>query len=41
MNCNHNEVISFTLPIDLPKDISGLYIFDADKSYSKEEASKK
>ena len=39
-NCNIERVISFTLPVDLPKDISGLYMFQAYKNNNKEIASK-
>ena len=38
--CDTSKTISFTLPIDLPKDDSGLYIFNADSTWSRIEASK-
>ena len=31
-NCDLDKTISFTLPIELPKDTSGLFIFNADKT---------
>ncbi len=39
-NCDTNRVISFTLPIDLPQDVSGLYMFQGNKSLDKLEAAK-
>jgi hypothetical protein len=31
-DCDLEKTISFTLPIDLPKDFSGLYLFNSDKT---------
>ena len=39
-DCNFDVTISFTLAIDLPKDDSGLYLFEATENIPIEEAKK-
>lgn len=39
-NCSIKRSLSFTIPIDLPKDKSGLYMFNANYDISREKAMK-